>query len=175
MINKEGFSLLELAIVLVIIGVIMGAIMQGQKIYYNAKINRVISDLKNYKQFFLTYYDSYLMYPGDENDPNFPSGDTFNGNHNGLIDTNEAENVWEDLYHAMDVVRRNSPFGGKLYIFGNRDFGYGRRNFISVEVPNKVAQVIDNKIDDGSYNTGNVLSSASYDGSETYITLWLKI
>ncbi|MDL1970466.1 MAG: hypothetical protein LWW94_05760 [Candidatus Desulfofervidaceae bacterium] len=174
--RREGFTMLELALVLVIMGFIIIGITQGQKLYYNAKINRIISDMKDYRHYFLLYYDTYGMYPGDEDDPNFPSGDTLNGNHNGLIDTAEANNVWEDLFHALGAVRKNSAVRGGQYIFGNRDFGFGIRNYIGVtNIINNMAQAIDKKYDDGVYNTGNIQAKTNYTNPEALNTLYWRI
>ena len=69
--DTRGFSLIELAVVLVVVGLLMGAIIQGQKIWYNARMQRIVSDMQNYTQAFLLYYDRYGMYPGDENDSKY--------------------------------------------------------------------------------------------------------
>lgn len=174
---EKGFSLIEVAIVLVVIGFLIGAVMKGQTILYNARMHKVASDMKEYAHVFLLYYDRYGMYPGDENDASFPAGDTFNGNHNGLIDTaNEQANAWQDLSHAMGVVRRTSPVRGGIYEFGSRAFGFGTRNYVSVsQLPNAMAQAMDLKLDDGLYDRGNIQCSASYDGSDTLVTLYWRM
>ncbi len=175
--GHQGFSLIELAIVLVVVGFLLGAILQGQSILYNARLQRIASDMRQYAQSFLLYYDRYGMYPGDENDPAFPPGDSFEGNHNGLVDTaQEVANAWEDLAGALAVVRRGSPVRGGLYQFGSMDFGVGNKNYISVgNLPNRMAQAIDARHDDGVWNTGNVRSSAAYDGTDTLVTLYWRI
>ena len=175
--RQGGFTLLELAVVLVVIAFIIGAATQGQKMLYNARMQRIVSDVEAYRQTFLLYYDRYGMYPGDENDPNFPAGDVFNGDHDGLIDPAEVVNVWTDMASAMGVVRKPSPVRGGTYNFGARSFfGSGSQNLISVSnLPNKLAQSIDARHDDGVYNSGNIQSSVAYDGSETLITMYLRI
>lgn len=175
--RQAGFSLLELAIVLVVIGLLMGAILQGQNVLYNAKIQRIASEMRDYAHAFLLYYDRYGMYPGDEDDPSFPPGDTWEGNHNGLVDTaQEAANVWQDLASALGVVRKSSPVRGGQYRFGARDFGSGARNYISVtNLPNRMAEAIDARHDDGVWNTGNIQSDASYDGSDDLVNLYWRI
>jgi len=174
---EKGFTIVEVAIVLVVIGFLIGAVMKGQAILYNARMHKVASDLKEYAHAFLLYYDRYGMYPGDENDPSFPAGDSFNGNHNGLIDTaNEQTNAWQDLFNAMGVVRRGSPVRGGSYDFGSRAFGFGTRNYISVsQLPNAMAQALDAKYDDGLHDRGNIQCSAAYDGSDTLVTLYWRI
>ena len=176
--EQRGFTLIELAIVLVVMGLLIGAVMQGQKMYYNARLQRIVSDMQDYSKAFVMYYEQQGMYPGDENDTNFPTGDTANGDHDGLIDTSaEATNAWQDLTNAMGVVRKPSPVRGGLYIFGNMSFyGSANQNYISVtNIFNKMAQSIDARHDDGTYNSGNVQASAAYDGSDTLITLYLRI
>jgi prepilin-type N-terminal cleavage/methylation domain-containing protein len=175
--RQGGFTLLELAVVLVVVAFLMAAVMQGQKMLHNARVHKIVSDMDSYRQAFILYYDRYGMYPGDENDPGFPTGDTYNGNHNGLIDPAEAANVWEDLANALGIVRKTSPVRGGIYNFGSRSFfGTGSQNYISVtNLLNKMAQSIDATNDDGVYNTGNIQSGAAYDGSEALITLFWRI
>jgi prepilin-type N-terminal cleavage/methylation domain-containing protein len=173
----QGFSLIELAIVLVVAGFLLGAVLQGQSILYNARLQRIASEMRQYAQSFLLYYDRYGMYPGDENDPAFPPGDSFDGNHNGLVDTaQEAANVWEDLATALSVVRKSSPVRGGLYQFGTQNFGLGSNNCIGVtNLPNRMAQAIDARHDDGVWNTGNIRSNSAYDGSDNLVTLYWRI
>ena len=176
--KQNGFTLIEMAIVLVVIGFLIGAVIQGQKMFYNARIQRIVSDMRGYFQAFLTYYDQQGMYPGDENDPNFPSSDSYNGNHNGLIDSSaESTNAWEDLSNAMGVIRKTSPVRGGTYNFGSQTFfGSGSQNFISVtNLPNRMAQSIDSRHDDGVYNSGNIRSNDAYNGSDTLTTLYWRI
>ncbi|MFH0811498.1 MAG: prepilin-type N-terminal cleavage/methylation domain-containing protein [Pseudomonadota bacterium] len=174
--KSSGFTLIEMAIVLVVVAFLLGAVVQGQKMFYNARIQRIVSDLKDYSQGFILYYDRYGMYPGDENDTGFPSGDTLNGDHDGVIDSSEPANVWEDLANALGVVQKTSPIRGGTYTFGSRSFfGTASQNFISVNnLPNQMAQSIDSRHDDGVYDTGNIQSSVAYDGSETLITLYWR-
>ncbi len=176
--REKGFSLIELAIVLVIIGFLMAAVLQGQKVYWNARMNRIVQDMKDYRQYFLIYYQTWGMYPGDEDDPNFPAGDSYEGNHNGTIeiDSPEAENVWEDLNHSMDVVRKNSPVRGGVYEFGSMDFGFGVRNYISVtNIYNRMAEAIDARHDDGIWDSGNIRSRDPYSGGDDLTVLYWRL
>ncbi len=175
--REQGFSLLELAIALVIIGFLIGAVIQGQKLVYNARIQRIASDMRDCAKAFVLYYDRHGMYPGDEDDPAFPSGDALEGNHNGLIDPAEAGNVWDDLANSIGVLRRSSPVRGGTYAFGLRNFfGAANQNYISVSnMPNQMAESIDARHDDGVFNTGNIHSSAAYNGSETLVTVYWRI
>lgn len=174
---QGGFSLIELAIVLVVIGFLLGAVIQGQSVLHSARLERIASDMRDYGRAFLLYYDRYGMYPGDEDDGAFPPGDSLDGNHNGLVDTpQEAENVWQDLANSLGTVRKASPVRGGRYEFGSMDFGTGNRNYISVtDLPNKMAQSLDAKYDDGLSSSGNIRASAPYGGGENLVSLYWRI
>ncbi|MBN2468961.1 MAG: prepilin-type N-terminal cleavage/methylation domain-containing protein [Deltaproteobacteria bacterium] len=171
--KNRAFTLVEMAIVLVVIGFLMGAVIQGQKMFYNARMQRIVSDLQDFAKVFLIYYEQQGMYPGDENDTAFPPGDTANGDHDGLVDPGEADNVWQDLSHAMGVVRKASPVRGGVYEFGNQVFyGASSQNYVRVtNIPNRMAQSIDAKHDDGTYDAGNIRTDDAYTGSDDDLTV----
>lgn len=99
------------------------------------------------------------------------------GNHNGLIEAAEAADVWNDLAGSIGFVRPSSPIRGGVYTFATRTFfGSRAQNCISVNnVPNRDAQSIDARHDDGVSTTGNIHSTAAYDGSDTLVTLYWRI
>ena len=65
--DKKGFTLVELAIVLVIIGIILGAVLKGQELINGAKTKRVYSQYREILAAVLTYQDKYGKLPGDDN------------------------------------------------------------------------------------------------------------
>ena len=60
-----GFSLIELAIVLVILGLLVGGIMSGQSLIRAAELRSVTRDLQGYQAAVSTFRDKYLAIPGD--------------------------------------------------------------------------------------------------------------
>jgi prepilin-type N-terminal cleavage/methylation domain-containing protein len=89
--SQAGFTLVELAIVLVIIGIILAGIIKGQEMINNAKIKRAYSAQKEIAAAIYTYYDRYGKYPGDDNTAQSRWGAaTYNGNGNGLIEGGTA-------------------------------------------------------------------------------------
>lgn len=62
-----GFTLVELAIVLVIIGIILGAVLKGTELINTAKVKRIQNDLKGIETIMWTYLDRKRNFPGDCN------------------------------------------------------------------------------------------------------------
>ncbi|BCS54719.1 type II secretion system protein [Geobacter sp. SVR] len=75
--NNQGFTLIEMAIVLVIIGVIIGAVVKGQDLVENAKAKQFASKLQAWQIAINTFYDRKGRYPGDsDRDGIIASSDT---------------------------------------------------------------------------------------------------
>ena len=62
---EEGFTLVELAIVLVIIGIIIGAVMKGQDLIDNARAKKVITTANTWNMLTWAYMDRKGWFPGD--------------------------------------------------------------------------------------------------------------
>ncbi|HEY0843105.1 prepilin-type N-terminal cleavage/methylation domain-containing protein [Methylotenera sp.] len=64
--TQAGFTLIELAIVLVIIGLLLGGVLKGQELINSAKAKSIASDLKNAQIFIYGYQDKFRALPGDD-------------------------------------------------------------------------------------------------------------
>ncbi len=64
--KKQGFTLVELAIVLVIIGIILGAVIKGQDLIANARAKRFASELRKWEVMLWTYYDRHHKFPANK-------------------------------------------------------------------------------------------------------------
>lgn len=62
---KHGFSLVELSIVLVILGLLTGGILTGQSLIRAAELRSVITEFKIYQTAVLSFRDKYFALPGD--------------------------------------------------------------------------------------------------------------
>jgi len=84
---QAGFTLVEIAIVLVIIGLLLGGILKGQEMITQAKIKNAINDFNGVSVAVTSYQDRYRALPGD--DPNADTRWTVQapakGNGNGVI------------------------------------------------------------------------------------------
>ncbi len=92
--NEKGFTLVELSIVLVIIGLIVGGVLVGQDLIKAAQVRAVVSQLQQYDAAINTFRSKYDGLPGD-----FTRAEAFglgtasvgpDGNGNGLIDDGAA-------------------------------------------------------------------------------------
>ncbi|MGH8747114.1 MAG: prepilin-type N-terminal cleavage/methylation domain-containing protein [Burkholderiales bacterium] len=63
---QKGFTLVEIAIVLVIIGLLLGGILKGQEMINQAKIKNVVADFSGISAAYYGYQDRYRAIPGDD-------------------------------------------------------------------------------------------------------------
>lgn len=64
--RQAGFTLVEIAIVLVIIGLLLGGVLKGQELIENSRIKSIVNDMKAIQAAYNGYIDRYKALPGDE-------------------------------------------------------------------------------------------------------------
>src|SRR6266576_5502208 len=64
--KSQGFTLVEIAIVLVIIGLLLGGILKGQEMITQARIKNAINDFNGITVAVTSYQDRYRFLPGDD-------------------------------------------------------------------------------------------------------------
>lgn len=65
--NKQtGFTLIELAIVLVIIGLLLGGVLRGQELINSARVKALTRDFQNAQVYLYGYQDRFRTIPGDD-------------------------------------------------------------------------------------------------------------
>lgn len=64
--QQTGFTLVEIAIVLVIIGLLLGGILKGQEMITQAKIKNAVADFSGISAAYYGYQDRYRAIPGDD-------------------------------------------------------------------------------------------------------------
>jgi len=200
--NQKGFTLVELAIVLVIIGLILGAVFKGQQLIYNAKVKRMQSLIKEMQAGFYTYYDKYGFYPGDDPQASSrwssaPNGDGDGAVEGGYCDSSGEESciLWSQLRYANIIsgdasqtdptsLLPHHPFGGTVHMFtGTYTVGGQSRTGLWValrHVEAEAAAAIDRALDDGKCTSG---AMARYGGtacngdnypSSGYLDIWIN-
>lgn len=127
---KNGFTLVELSIVLVIIGLLTGGILVAQSMIESAKIIDEISKLQQYQVAVTNFKTKFNQLPGDS--PNFDPP----GNGNGVFDNNgttcnainisvsssETINLWAQLSQAEMIKRTYTGYSPASC--GGTDDGY---------------------------------------------------
>ena len=135
---QKGFTLVEIAIVLVIIGLLLGGILKGQEMITQAKIKNVIADFSGISAAYHGYQDRYRFIPGDDPCAGAPTAacaataarwtGTSSGNGNGVVAgaynsqtaTDESRLWWQHLRLAGFVSGQgtNQPFNAVTGMIG---------------------------------------------------------
>ena len=175
--KQQGFTLVEIALVLVVIGLILGGLLKGQALIDNARARSMATQIDNVSAAWYGFIDRYRALPGD-----FEAADTRiaagmgTGDGNGRINTKaEAAQVWQHLSTAgfvagnydgdgstvglSDTTCANTtcpqnPYGGFMKI-ANSDSGSGPLQLITGEnIPSRILMQLDTKLDDGNADSG---------------------
>jgi prepilin-type N-terminal cleavage/methylation domain-containing protein len=97
--NNSGFSLVEMAISVIIIGILITGIATGLDILVASKTTGVIADLQNYKRAYDEFKLKYNVLPGDMPDAIEILGAAQQGDGDSQIESGSEENVmaWQHL------------------------------------------------------------------------------
>ncbi len=109
--TQSGFTLIEMAIVLVIIGLLLGGVLKGQELINSAKVKNLATDFKNVPIYIYGYQDKYKALPGDDAQANTRWGGLgnlaspaatlgngiINGNWNSTTQTDESYLFWQHV------------------------------------------------------------------------------
>lgn len=191
--SSAGFTLVEIAIVLLILGFLVALVVQGQELIHNARVRSLISQQSAVSTAVLGFQDRFRALPGDyaEASTNIPCTPTCpNGNGNSRIEDvgtpREFILVWTHLSAAgflnagfsatsgtVTPGPDDSPtnaFGAYVQVIFDSSWGYSgntaRRHNIKTgnQVPVEILAEVDAKIDDGLPASGRFQFSA-YSGA----------
>ncbi len=101
---QTGFTLVEIAIVLVIIGLLLGGILKGQEMITQAKIKNVINDFNGIAAAMNSYQDRYRSLPGDDINAAGRWAGSFGGNGNGQFDGAAAAATAPEVYNNVPAA-----------------------------------------------------------------------
>lgn len=171
--HQHGFTLMEIAIVLVIIGLLLGAVLKGQELIVQARIKNIINDFNGIATAVYSYQERYRSYPGDDAKAarwgsGIGSGDG-NGRIGGAYDssstTDESRLFWSHLRLAGFLTGSGNvspihPAGGIIGVQqGSGPSGATELAGLVICADNlqgKIAAAIDTQLDDGLSNSGQV-------------------
>jgi len=96
--QQSGFTLIELAIVLVIIGLLLGGVLKGQELINGAKVKNIANDFRNIQMQIFSYQDKFRALPGDDSAAIAHVAADSDGNGDGVID-----GVWLNPAHGAET------------------------------------------------------------------------
>jgi prepilin-type N-terminal cleavage/methylation domain-containing protein len=188
--SQKGFTLVELAIALMIIGLLIGAVLKGKELIQNARVTQTVRQYQSYDTALTAFRTVYGSIPGDIVNPTTRIPDcaaspcNVSGDGNHMVDnTAEQLNYWMHLAKAnlisgIDATKTTwtdiapaSPLGGQFFLIFQ---GAGRPvvntmdlltsadpGFVATVMKPSDAAQIDRKMDDGLPLTGDILNIAN--------------
>ena len=185
--TQAGFTLIELAIVLVIIGLLLGGVLKGQELINSAKVKNMANDFRNIQVYVYSYQDKFRALPGDDKAAVQHVTATNNGNGNGIIEgawnatgaTVESLNFWQHIRLA-GLATGSTVITDTTYSPTNAEGGpvgvqsastpsisglKGSYVVCSGGILGKFAKELDTAMDDGNTATGIMMTASSVDGT----------
>ncbi len=116
--KKSGFSLVELSIVIIIIGLLFVGVSGGSKLIKSAKLNKIMRDISAVDTSFLAFFQAYDSYPGDFKDAQSYWGTTgvANGDGDGKIEIDGASTTNDEVSNALLHLQKSELIDGTFDI-----------------------------------------------------------
>ena len=186
--NNKGFSLIELSIVLIILGLLVAGVTGGASLIKSAQLRSIVTEFTNYRTAYNSYYAQFGKVPGADTDPsvikddNAALTDLFE---EGVIDKSPLTESEGTANYISSKFGKNSKWflknaGDSFTItdFSNTNILSlsGSSDYETGALTSEEAENIDGKIDDGEAATGLVraleysgsaVTDGSYDGDKT--------
>jgi prepilin-type N-terminal cleavage/methylation domain-containing protein len=146
--KQKGFTLVEISIVLVIIGLLLGGVLKGQELIQNSKVKSVTADFNNISAAYYAYRDRTSSYPSAADDSAFWFALKDEGFITGLLGTSaDSEGPTHALDGSFQVL-----FGGGANLID------GKAYICANNIDSDIAGNIDRKSDDGVSSSGSYRS-----------------
>jgi prepilin-type N-terminal cleavage/methylation domain-containing protein len=189
--KQNGFTLVEIALVLVVTGILIGGVFKAREMIFNANLKRIERDKSGIVAAIYSYQDRYRQLPGDDNFAkqrfpiysdgiNDPAATDINGDNSATIDgswngtaNSETANFWKHLRASGliqgdgdDDTQPTNAFGGIVGI-RNGSLLISGHVIIVGSISGDIAKILENRFDDSDPTTGIIqsdITSALMDG-----------
>jgi prepilin-type N-terminal cleavage/methylation domain-containing protein len=188
--QQSGFTLVEIAIVLVIIGLLLGGILKGQELINSAKVKSLANDFRTIPTYIYAYQDKFKALPGDDTTAATHVSGATNATTGGTIGNGVIEGFWhsavatDESYLFWQHVRLSNLAPGPTVVTDpdywpkNAMGGFiginsasaaavqilgmtGTYQICSTGVLGKFVKQLDIQMDDGNTATGSMRATAN--------------
>jgi len=180
--RQAGFTLVEIAIVLVVVGLLIGGVLKGQEVILNTKLKKIERDRSGITTAILAYQDRYRQLPGDDDQAsdrfamysdgdNDPAAAEIDGNSDGALDgdwvaatNSETSNLWKHLRASGlipgggdDAIQPRNAYGG---VIGVRDGSLLISGHVTIfgSIEGSIIRILEDRLDDDSPASGRIQS-----------------
>jgi prepilin-type N-terminal cleavage/methylation domain-containing protein len=197
---QRGFTLVEIAIVLVIIGLLLGGVLKGQELINSARAKTVIADFRSVSTYAYGYQDRFRALPGDDaaaathvtgvsaSTGGTPGNGRIEGNWNSVTATDESVLFWQHVRLAnfasgdgrdpasSDVTIAawlpHNAMGGRIGVTGVAPItGWSGSLFVCQDnIPGSSVRQIETALDDGLPAFGSVRAMTNGTASGAAVT-----
>ncbi len=133
--RERGFTLIELAIVLVIIGIIIGMVLKGQDLIQNARMKKLVNEVRKWEVGLWTCFDRAGKFPGDVNGDGIIEQDPFNPGATNCPDSDPACRCFRTLAQTVYPGSDNHAIqlgSYTFYVYVGSDGGTPPKNVIAI-------------------------------------------
>ncbi|OPX96667.1 MAG: hypothetical protein A4E60_03440 [Syntrophorhabdus sp. PtaB.Bin047] len=195
--RPAGLTVIELTIVVIIIGIIIGLVVKGQVLVVRGQMKQLVKQKQDIAAAVSGYYDRFAYLAGD--DPNASSrySGATKGNGNGRVGVGssvtapdfrctgtgtEQCDLWFELRQAnllggTGFTNPRHVFNGNVALTYNAPGKAGAGHWLAFEgVPSDACRGLDKAYDDGIWNTGSIQGASDYDtASDGNFTLFFRL
>lgn len=110
--GNHGFTLVEISIVIVIIGLLIGSTIIGKSLLRSSRVMSITAEFATYKQAISNFNDKYQALPGDFSTASSILSGASNGDGNGLITNNLAGTNLREQFYAWQHLQKAEMIKG---------------------------------------------------------------
>lgn len=189
--KQKAFTLIEMAVVLSVIGLLFGTALKGTTLIERAQAKRMQMDFERIRTAVLLYEERFKTLPGDDANAINHVGGELNGNGNSQLEGawtdvksqhSETVGLWHHLERSGFLTLQSSPIYAMVNVFG-APIGIqsglippiaslnASMVMCSAGISGQVALELDTRMDDGNTASGNMMIASSVPGTYSVLAV----